>query len=324
MTKPHDQIENEALDWVIRQRDPIFDDWDGFTAWLGADPAHADVYHAVATADQDMGALLQSAPARRAEPIRPAPAFSPAPPPQRRAVGRRGWLGGAVAASLALVGGYGWMTTRALPYVVETAPGEHRTLALGDGTRIDLNGTTRLTLDRNHPRFASVDHGEALFTVVHDASRPFTVSVGGATLLDVGTVFNVVREAHETRVAVSEGAVVYNPDAEAVQLPAGKALRARDGDAPLDVTAVAPDSVAGWREGKLVYDGAPMAQVAEDLGRSLGLSVRAAPDVAARPVRGIITISGGDKEAMLRSVGPLLDIAIGREGQTWVLTAKGP
>jgi len=315
MTHSNHQIEDAALDWVIRLRDPAFDEWEAFETWLAADREHAEAYHALALADQDIGDLFESTPPAPAQPFRPVA-------PARRAITRRGWLGGAAAAALALVGGYGWLATRAAPYVVETAPGEQRTLALADGTRIDLNGGTRLTLDRNHPRSAGVERGEALFTVVHDAARPFTVSVGGATLKDVGTVFNVVRARQETRVAVSEGAVVYNPDAEAVQLPAGKALRARDGDTAIELSAIATDRVAGWREGRLAYDGAPMAEVAEDLGRNLGLDLRAAPDVAARPVRGVITVARNDRDGTLRSVASLLDVGVSRQGQTWVLTAR--
>lgn len=318
MTNATGSIDEDALDWVIRLREPAFDDWEGFETWLGADPAHAQAYHAMAVADEDIGTLLTSSPSR----TMPEPLLQPAV--RRVPLSRRGWIGGAVAASLVAVTGYGWMTTRADPYQIATAPGAHRTVALADGTRIDLNGSTTLTLDRNRPRYASVDTGEALFTVVHDPARPFTVTVGGATLRDVGTVFNVVRDADETRVAVSEGAVIYNPDAEAVQLPAGKALRAHDGDAPIEVSAIAPDSVAGWRDGKLIYDGAPLVEVAADITRLLGVPLQAAPEVAARPIRGIITIGSGDKAATIRSLGPLLDVGVSRRGQLWVLTAKGP
>ena len=49
--------EARAIDWLIRQRDPSFDDWDGFADWLAEDPGHAAVYDALACLDQDLDAL---------------------------------------------------------------------------------------------------------------------------------------------------------------------------------------------------------------------------------------------------------------------------
>ncbi|RYY81691.1 MAG: iron dicitrate transport regulator FecR, partial [Comamonadaceae bacterium] len=52
---------NDALDWALRVADPAFTDWDGFTAWLDADPARAERYDAtvlaLATAEQQVAAV---------------------------------------------------------------------------------------------------------------------------------------------------------------------------------------------------------------------------------------------------------------------------
>ena len=44
------ELREAALDWLVRTNDPEFDGWDEFTAWLEADPAHADAYRANADA----------------------------------------------------------------------------------------------------------------------------------------------------------------------------------------------------------------------------------------------------------------------------------
>ena len=36
--------EARAIDWLIRQRDPAFDDWDGFADWLDEDSEHAAIF----------------------------------------------------------------------------------------------------------------------------------------------------------------------------------------------------------------------------------------------------------------------------------------
>ena len=40
-------LQDEAAAWAVRTGDPAFDDWDGFTAWLERDPAHARAYDEV-------------------------------------------------------------------------------------------------------------------------------------------------------------------------------------------------------------------------------------------------------------------------------------
>ena len=55
-------MNEEALGWVIRTRDPEFADWEAFTAWLEADPAHAPAYDALMTADADLVRIIGAQP----------------------------------------------------------------------------------------------------------------------------------------------------------------------------------------------------------------------------------------------------------------------
>lgn len=320
MAEDRHDMETAALDWVIRMRDPGFEGWDEFEAWLGADPAHADVYHRLAIADQDMADLLADAPMPTAAPAMPEELPSNVVP-LRRSISRRTWLSGAIAASVAGIIGFGVIERQPALYQIETAPGLQRTITLDDGSRIALNGGTRITLDRKDPRYATLDRGEALFDVVHDDDAPFKVRVGDATLIDVGTKFNVVRDGKVTAVQVSEGAVIYNPESEAVRLDAGRRLRAVDGDPHIELAAVAPVAVAGWREGRLIYDGQTMADVAADLSRWSGETVRADPRVAGQRFRGVLSLGKNDDVAGLAS---LLDVDVRRSGREWILSPRNP
>ena len=309
MTEDRQNMEVAALDWVIRLRDPAFDGWEEFEAWLAADPAHAEAYHRFAVADEEVGDLLAGA-----SPPRPIVA---APP--RHSFIRRTWLGGALAASVAALVGIGMIDRQPTLYQIQTAPGERRTVTLDDGSRIAMNGGTLVTLDRKDPRHATLDRGEALFDVVHDEKAPFSVAVGDATLVDVGTRFNVLREGRTTAVQVAEGAVIYNPDSTAVRLDAGRTLRAIDGDALLAVGNIAPAAVAGWKVGRLIYDGQTMAEVAADLSRWSGQPVEADPRVADQRFRGVLSLADGEDIVRL---APLLDVDVRKRGQTWVLAPR--
>ena len=307
----HTAIDDQALDWAIRLRAAAFADWESFEVWLAADPAHAVAYHSMASDDIDMAELLASA-------QQPRPVIAM---PARRPVRIRRWFGGAIAASIAVIAGFAVIQQRPDPYVIETALGVPRSIALADGSRIDINGGSRLTLDHKNLREAGLDHGEVAFTIGHDVARPFRVSVGDATLVDVGTVFNVVRLGGTTTVGVAEGAVVYNPGGEAVQLTAGEVLRARDGESRIVVSKIAATQIAIWRTGRLVYDGTALTQVAADLSRNLGVSVVVDRDVAGRQFRGVISL-GKDRSTTMAGLGPLLGVHVIRDHGAWRLSAK--
>ena len=303
----------EALAWVIRTRDPAFTDWDGFTAWLERDPAHAEVYDALMAADADLDALIPPAPVTMPVPANDVGA------PQRRPLR---WIwGGAIAAALVAAGSVGMMN-RADIYTVTTRPGETRSIALDDGTRIEVNGGTSLRLDRNDTRFAALDSGEAAFTVRHDAADPFRVTVGDAVFEDAGTVFNIVYTGDATRIGVSEGKVIYNPQAEAISLPAGRAL-ADDGDG-LRVMDVAPAAVASWRQGRLVYANAAVADISQDIARSLGIALTTTPGARAMRFTGTIRLDK-DPARFFAGAAPLMGLSAIRTGDGWVLKeGNGP
>lgn len=302
-------INEEALAWVIATRDPQFDDWDGFTLWLEGDPAHAAAYDALMAADADLDAIIPPEPVAM-----PAAANDAAP--------RRPWRwigGGAIAAAMVAAISIGTFD-RSDIYTVTTRPGETRSIALDDGTKIELNGGTSLRLDRKDARFAALDSGEAAFTVHHDAANPFRVTVGDDIFEDAGTVFNIVHAGGATRIGVSEGKVIYNPQAEAIALPAGRGL-AEDAQG-LRVMDVAPEAVASWRQGNLVYANAPVTQVGEDIARSLGVTVRFTPQAGASRFTGTIRL---DKDAarFFAGAAPLMGLSAVRQGDAWLLK-EGP
>lgn len=302
-------IDEQALAWAIRTRDPNFRDWDAFTLWLEADPAHARAYDRAALLDADLPAILPAAPL-------PAPANDDAP--DRRRLWRFAGFGTIAAALVAVL--LVTVQQRSDPYSVTTAPGEQREVALSDGTRIALNGGTTLRLDRSDPRFAALDRGEAVFTVRHEEGEPFRVHLGDDVVEDVGTVFNIARSQGLTRVAVSEGEVVYNPRQEAISLKAGRSMTAREGVAQVTLANVSPDAVAGWRQGRLSYDKASMDIIADDIGRALGVEVHIAPAIRARQFTGTLIVER-DAVRFFATAAPLLGVEARPDETGWILQA---
>lgn len=300
---------DEAIGWTLRLRDASAADWQDFTAWLEADPAHLAAYDQVSQVDATLGQL----------PPRPRPIIVDQPPAHVPVRSRRGWLVG---------GGFGIVVAGVLTstliqapavYALETGAGERRSVQLADGSRIDLNGSSRILLDRKNARFATLERGEALFTVVHDDARPFEVRVGDDVLKDLGTVFAVLHEGGATEVAVSEGAVLYNPEGEAVRIDPGRKLSDSGGDQVV-LAQVDAGSVGGWRDRRLSYSGAPLARVAADLRRNLGVPVSLDPALAERRFTGLVQLDA-PPELVFERLSALLGVRAARSGAGWTLTA---
>jgi transmembrane sensor len=307
-----DEVMQDAVAWVVRVNDAAFADWEAFTAWLEASPAHADAYHAAAMAEAEMVEALAEAP--RA-PVQVEYPDAPAPVRRRWPA----WAGAALAASL--VGVLIYHVETPAPVIYETAPGVKRTVTFADGSSAMLNGGTRLVADGHDARSLTLAHGEALFTVRHDDAHPFRVRVGSADIVDVGTRFDVVRERGATHIAVSEGAIDWRSDADAVRVAAGHQLRAQDGTSDVEVSAVSPQAVGGWTQGQLSYDGTALSEVAGDLSRALGVSVTVDPDVAARSVRGVVRIEGS-ADVVVPRLAAVAGVSARRDGDRWRLRAS--
>lgn len=304
------EMEEEAIAWLIRQRDPSFDGWDAFEAWLAADAAHARAYAETAAADRDLDDLLVGV----TWPVEAEPDLhDPIVPARRR------WLGGALAASVALAVAAGsWLAwpSRDL-YSVQTAAGERRTVTLAD-TRLELNGETRIQLDRKDQRFARMERGQALFVVKHDPARPFRLETSDATLVDAGTTFEVTTGGGALDLAVSEGMVVVDPGSAGINVPAGQRFILSKGQRTGRLSAVKPSDVGAWRGGQLFYDGAPLSRVAADLQRNLGVPISVNNSAASRPFRGVVRLDGGVEPTMAR-LGILLGANVRRSGKGWVI-----
>lgn len=300
-------IDEQAIAWTIRVREAAFDDWDALTDWLEADAAQARAFERMSMLDDILPDLL---PAVQSDPRREA---------DDRLTRRWSFarLGNIAAAIIAVVG-LSFLSLPYLPYSVETGAGERRTVTLADGSRIELNGDTRITLRKAYPRQAVLDRGEALFNVVHNDTSPFIVNVGDATVRDAGTVFNIIREGKSTEVGVSEGLVIYNPDREAVALKPGFALRAVDGKNGAETFAIPVTAIGSWRRNQLSYNGAGMDRIAADLSRSLGQNVTTSATVRSMRFTGTINLQK-DAGAFFAEAAPVLGVGVKRTKEGWIL-----
>jgi transmembrane sensor len=162
--------------------------------------------------------------------------------------------------------------------VYATALGEQRSLALSDGSTVQLNSLSKIRIRYGeHDRTVDLLQGQALFHVAKDTSRPFIVDIGQTRVRAVGTQFDVYRRTDGTIVTVVEGRVAIlkeghpsGPKQEgeggAIFLTAGEQITV----SPKTARKTLHPNLAGatsWTQRQLVFDSASFADVAQEFNR---------------------------------------------------------
>jgi transmembrane sensor len=199
----------------------------------------------------------------------------------------------ASAASI-LVAASVWYFVR--PDVYRTHIGEQRVVALADGSKVQLDSATELSIDySSHERNLTLSRGQARFDVAHDGARPFIVTAGAKKVVATGTAFNVDVLGSRVLVTLIEGEVLVLPRNSTnlsqsiaafaqsrldsnlatrsvnaangnIELFAGQELVASaDGTSRVSGTNVT--RVTAWQKGQLLFDDEPLSSVVERVNR---------------------------------------------------------
>lgn len=295
--------------------------------WLTADPSHRALLDAIhagraqrAAQDRfDADAALTKVKRRRGFDRDRGPSLV-RPSPWRVASLARGALAAAAVVLLA-VGLWRVYAPGARGRMYATTAGERATIALADGTRIILAPDSRLRLDAHFDRGRRDMQleGEAFFSVAHDAQHPLAVHTKNVDAQDVGTRFVVRSYAGETtvQIGVLEGAVSVRTGAPAsprqLAVPGSVASVSARGIISM-TTGVDTTRFAGWTNGQLVFDAAPLGDIASELGRWYDLDVRV-NDRELGEQR--LTASFRDQpiDAVCRSIAATLGVTYARHGR---------
>ncbi|HWH86396.1 MAG TPA: FecR family protein [Pseudomonas sp.] len=301
-------VRDEAAAWFVRLQEPDTgaDEQQRFDAWLNEHPQHREEFQ-----------LLQglwSAADLLSTPRLQALAETPRPRPERRPLLRYAAAASvlAVALGLGLFSGLNHPGTYRAEFA--TAPGERKHVALPDGSVLDLNSRSRLQVRYERDRrIIELSAGEAMFSVEHDASRPFIVEAGSGKVTVTGTRFDVRRDATQTRVAVEQGTVKVQgraaPDDLFVSLTAGLGTVVDAEGKVQPAYTVNPAQLTAWRNGKLVFNNASLSEVAAEVSR-----YRDKPLIVTQPsVAGLRLTSvfkSDDTDALLKALPSILPVTV--------------
>jgi transmembrane sensor len=312
MAQPGDQDRDaliaEASLWLARLDAGRASEQD-LDAWREVDPRRAAAFAEVASAwtrlDALKGADDQAVP-------RPS---------------RRTWLaGGGAALAASLVGGAWLGRDVLLRDRVVTGVGERRTLALPDGSSIELNTDTEVfwRFDRKRRRLW-LSRGEAALMIVHDSLRPFELFTSqGLARLAAGQFNARLRPAGLDLIVLAGQAAVQTASGAAQAQVTGPA----DARQALEITAHHIDVVAtpeaevqavqAWRRGEIVFEGQALSVAVEEYNRYLTRKLVIGDDNA-----GALRLGGrfltGDPDSFLDALRTTFGVRIVEDGPSRIL-----
>jgi transmembrane sensor len=293
------QVNQEAARWFAEQEsgDMTAEDEARLVQWLAADTQHARAFERAQAIWHSMD----------------APMLAPAYPFMRRRIWRwprfaqrqrRKWIGGALAASLALVAVMGSDIPTRLQADAMTATGELREVRLPDGSTAMLNTDSAIAF-ASDGRTVRLLKGEAAFQVARDPQHPFIVNAGNGASTALGTRFIVRRAGDGARVTVTEHSVRVAIARQSAMLREGQAI---DYGASIlgDPQRVIVADADAWTRGRIRVVNRPLGEVVAELARYHRGYIRViGEDVARRPVSGTFDIRDpiGAIDVLQRTLG---------------------
>jgi len=280
------ELREQAQAWLLRLQSgqATAADADAFRQWCKAEPAHVRAFtearrlwNALAPAAALAATTAMTVPAAVEANSAGVAALPPAGThrdgrrPRAMRMGRRAFLGGAVAATA------GWLIARpplGLWPGWEEAAADYRT-AVGELRDVDIAGVkvamgARTALSREGGagnELLELVQGEAQFRTPESPASPLRVRVGdGMVTLAPGSRVNLRCVAEDRRITCLSGQARVEQGGRAVVL--GPSWQARLAERRIaSVAPVDTSRVDAWRHGFLVFDNEPLARVVDEINR---------------------------------------------------------
>lgn len=151
-----------------------------------------------------------------------------------------------------------------------TGTGENRSVTLADGTHVELDtGSAMVVDDASNGRGVKLLAGRAWFDVTKDPTRPFHVLAGDVKVTVTGTQFDVGLDRGAVDVRLAEGSVradyLDRSGAASRALRPGEHFHYDGARLNAGVAPVAIGSIAAWRRGKLLVEGASVEELVDQI-----------------------------------------------------------
>ncbi len=261
-----DPLRREAWSWFVHvsSGDATRADLAALKRWRTQSPRHAEAFAQASLRWQALRPAMES--------IVRGESQLAAVQGRKRAVGRRAFIGGAMAASAA---GAAFIIVRPpfglWPSVSEfsadhrTTTGEQRRLTLTDRLSVEMNTQTSLNVRSSAAKSGMIEliAGEA---IVAAQSQPVEVIASDVRARADTAQFNVRCDGSEVQVTCLAGAVQVERNGQSITLAPSHQIKYAARGLGQTVT-VDPDEVTGWRQGNLFFRDEPLSRVIAEINR---------------------------------------------------------
>lgn len=258
--KKQEAAAREARAWLLMLTSGRATEADAqaFRDWLRADPGHQAAFAEQKQLWHDLGPAVREV---AAQGVRNR---------ARKSVltARRAFLGGALAASAAYLafkpplGLWPGLDTLGADY--RTAAGEQRRVSLGHAVDVEMNTLTRINVSNGSDgSVIELAEGEA---EIRSGATAAVVVAGKGRITARDATFNLRYIGGETRLCCLSGALRLVHAQGVFDVAANRELRYDDARV-MPPVLVDPSLVTAWRQGWLVFNQQPLAQVVDELNR---------------------------------------------------------
>ena len=191
---------------------------------------------------------------------------------------------------------------------------------LPDGSTITLNSNSKLSYPAHFTgniRPVKLT-GEAFFNIAPDKTKPFVISVKGATISVVGTSFDVKSRKGETEVIVATGIVKVNAKGKEVQLHPGEKVTVTETGTELLKQQNKGSLYNYYITGVLVCDQTPLYQLVDKLNEIYGSHIIIANNKLQNlPIT--TTFKGQSLDEILKIISETFNIRVEHNGNLLLL-----
>lgn len=204
----------------------------------------------------------------------------------------------------------------------QTDYGEKLTFRMSDGSRIILNGNSRLTFSTIVKKGLNTNvwlEGEAYFDIAHledKDQRTFTVQTDNGEIQVLGTRFAVNTFRDKTMAVLEEGKInITNNNRSSVsyEIEPGQQARFKAQDNKIAIKEVDTRIYTSWTEDKLTFENTPMTEVANRIEDIFGLDVVLSSRFRNETLSG--TIKSNNMNVLTQALEEILMSNIKRQGK---------
>jgi transmembrane sensor len=125
-----------------------------------------------------------------------------------------------------------------------------------------------------------------------------------------------VRDKDLLRVAVTEGAVMVDPDGRKILISAGQQMEMQLDSRSVTWSRVSPEAVSAWQGKQLLFEDRSIASVIGDVERNFGTTISVAESQRDQKISGVISLAN-DEATVINDVAAVLGSSARKTETGW-------